>query len=47
LDAGKAIKAVSVLTDSDCCIALEAIELMESLLEAPYTVEMTAATVEP
>lgn len=46
LDAGKVSKAVSVLTDSDCRIALEAIELMESLLEAPYSVEMAAATVE-
>ena len=46
LDDGKVTKAVALITDSDCCIALEAIELMESLLEQPFSAEMAAATVE-
>ncbi len=46
LDAGKVSKAVSVLTDVDCGIALEALELMGSLLEAPYSASIAVATVE-
>ena len=46
LDAGKVNKAVSLLVESDCGIGVEAIELMESLLEAPYATGIAAATIE-
>ncbi|MDH3365166.1 MAG: hypothetical protein OEM29_04080 [Thermoplasmata archaeon] len=46
LDAGKVDKAVDALTNADCEIALEAIELMISLLESQCETELVAAPVE-